>query len=265
MILFMYGNKFAETPLYLSNRGNHMLEQENLIKASDLNERAIIAKGSEAEVENLITEFTPFLRNRVARYSAQFEEYLREDLFSVAMSAFYEAIQSYDDEKGYFFPFADRVVCARIIDNVRKIQRHRGKTVSLDDDEQPNSAQAAAINAISVQSYEESRRREDLAEEIEQFKSEIASWGITMESLVRDSPKHKELRNTYKKIVFSIAENADIIQTIKLKRYFPVKKISEITKLPQKKLERARTFIIASLIIKTGDYDLLTGFLDGGR
>lgn len=243
-----------------------MSEQETLVKASDLDERAITAKKSEEEFENLLREFTPFLRNRVVRYSANFDTHLREDLFSIAMMAFHEAIKSYDSEKGYFFPFANRVVCARIIDHVRKVRNQLTNTVySLDDDEQPNSPQSAAINEISMQNYENARRQEDLAEEMERFQEDIASWGITMDALVKNSPKHKELRVTYKKIIFSILENADILQTIKLKRYFPIKTISEVTGLPQKKLERARTFIIASLVIKMGDYDLLSGYIDDGR
>ena len=239
-----------------------MAEEVRLEKAADLDSRAKKAKESEIEAEKLIIEFTPFLKSQVAKYSTRYDEHQREALFSVAMSAFYEAISSYDAQKGRFFPFADRVVRLRIIDHIRRISRHIGKTVSLDeDDEERQGAQSAIISELSVRSYNEQQRREMLAQEIEQFKIEIASWGITMDALVLASPKHKELRNTYYEVIASISLNPDIMQTIKLKRYFPIKAISEITGIPSKKLERARTFILASLIIKTGDYDLLPEFI----
>ena len=213
-----------------------MFEQDKLEKAASLDERAITAKESAAETENLIIEFKPFLHSRVAKYSARFDGHLREDLFGSAMLAFHEAIQSYEKVKGHFFPFANRVVCARIIDNVRKINRQEGKTISIDDeDDEQQSAQSAAIAVLSIRNYDEERRREQLAEEIEQFKAEIALWGMTMDALVKASPKHKGLRNTYKKIISLVIQDADIMQTIHVKRYFPIKAISKITGLPSKK------------------------------
>jgi len=238
-----------------------VVEEEIIEKPNNLNHRAISAKSSETEAKNLIEDFMPFLRGRVAKYSVRFDEHLRDDLLSTAMMAFYEAVHSYDAEKGHFFPFANRVVCARIIDNIRKISRHEGRTISLSEDDEQQLTESAAINVISMRKYEAERRREQLTEEIEQFMSEAASWGITMDALVKGSPKHRELRLTYRDILSTVTESPEIMQTIHIKRYFPIKAISKITGLPQKKLERARIYILASLIIKTGDYELLSEYV----
>jgi len=178
------------------------------------------------------------------------------------MTGFYEAIMNYDAAKGHFFPFADRVVRSRIIDSIRAANRNEGMTVSLDEeDEEQKTAQSAAIAKISMRNYEAARRQEMLQDEIEQFKAEIKSWGFTMEILAKSSPKHKQLRESYYEVLTAVLNDHDIMQTIRLKRYFPVKAISKITGFPQNKLERARIFIIASLIIKMGDYGLLCDFL----
>jgi RNA polymerase sigma factor len=237
-----------------------MHKEERIENPAGLDQRVISAKESDSEAKALIEEFMPFLRGRVAKYSARYDEHQREDLLSTAMMAFYEAVQSFDAERGHFFPFANRVVCARIIDQMRKINRHMGKTVSLDEDE--TEQQSAAINVISMRNYDAELRQKRLSEEIEMFKSEVAFWGITMEALARGSPKHKELRHTYKEIISSVINCPEIMQTIHLKRYFPIKAIAKITGLPHKKLERARTFILASLVIKTGDYELLTEYIE---
>jgi len=239
-----------------------MLEEERVEKTTDLDNRVVEAKKSEYEIEQLITEFTPYLHGQVARYSARYDKYQRDTLFSYAMSAFFEAITNYDAEKGRFFPFADRVVRSRIIDAIRELSRNEGKTVSLDDeDEEQKTAQSAAIREISMRNYEAERRQEMLVEEIEQFKAELQTWGITMEALAQASPKHKQLRKTYYDVLSAVMNDQDIMQTIRLKRYFPIKAISKITGLPQNKLERARLFVLSSLIIKMGDYDLLSDFL----
>ena len=231
----------------------------------DLDRRAVAARQSEAEVKVLIEEFLPFLRVRVSRYSMYFSEHLHEDILSTAMMALYEAIEKYDIDKGHFFPFADRVVRARIVDHVRKIIKQENKTIYLGDNDE-NMMQSSAINVVSMRNYNEEQRRAQLAEEIESFISEIATWGITMETLAKGSPKHKELRKTYRVVIKEILKDPKIIQTIKLKHYFPIKAISEITGLPQKKLERARTYIIAVLIIKDGDYELLSDYIgEGGQ
>ena len=232
-------------------------------KPMELDERAKVAKLSKDEMERLIDDFKAFLHARVYRYAFQSDESQKEEMFGTAMMAFYESIQKYDAEKGHFFPFANKIVCERLIDYNRKAFRSRGATVPLEDeDEDQTSSQSAAINKISVHTYEAQRSQESLVEEIEQLKAELSVWGITMASLARQSPKHKKLREEYKMIVSTIIQAPDIIQTIQIKRYFPIKAISAISGLPPKKLERARNFILASVIIKMGDYQYLSEYLN---
>ena len=238
---------------------------ESIRQTISLDDRVIKAKQSEQETTRLLEEFMPFLDARVAKYSSQADADKRDKLQSVAMMAFYEAIQKYDMLKGHFFPFANRVIRARFFDTLRKIYKNGEPTISLDasDDGQPNT-QSAAINKISMQAYEARRRQEMLAEEIEQFKGELTSWGITLEALAKQSPKQRKLLETYRMIVAKVSQNLGVIETIWLKHYFPVKIVSEITGLPQKNVERARTFILASLIIKLGDYDYLAEYVSYG-
>ena len=239
-----------------------MMEEEAIVRPTSLDERAAAAKQSEEEAKSLIEEFLPFMKGRVARYSGRLDEYAREDMLSIAMSAFYEAVYSYDVERGHFYSFADRVVCARLIDQVRKHSRLAGKTVSLDsDDDDGEDTRTSLSDMISIRNYEESLRREQLAQEIEQFKSEIAEWGITLEALEKSSPKHSQLRKIYKEIASAVIKSHEITQTIAIKHYFPVSAVVKITGVPAKKIERARVYLIASFIIGTGDYELLSEYI----
>jgi len=234
-------------------------------KTRDLDDRAAAAKVSKDEAERLINDFYPYLGKCVAKYSQQDKRY-HEELFSTAVMAFYESIRSYSMEKGHFFPFANHVINKRIIDHLRKIYKHDGRTFSLEGgDEAATAAQSAAIDNISVRLYEAQRRQEQLAEEIEQFKAELGAWGITMEALSEQSPKHKALLDTYRQAVQRMAVTPNIVQIIRNKHYFPVKTIAYVTGLPQKKIERARTFLLASLILKVGDYELLSDYVGDRR
>jgi len=240
---------------------------DEIEEAANLDNRAVIAKQSSDDMNHLIADFMPFMHACVAKYLLQNNVYHRQEMFSVAMRAFHEAIQKYNIEKGHFFPFANRVVRERIIDYIRAIYRHEGKTVPLVENnttmegEQRLQTALTAEEEISIRLYDAACNQELLADEIERFKLELATWGITMESLHKQSPKHKQLRATCKFVVSTIAQMPDIVQTIQLKRYFPISTISKITEVPPKKLERARTFILASLIIKFGDYELLSSYV----
>jgi len=235
------------------------------IQADSLDARVLEAKQSKDEIEILLEEFRPFLNSRISRYSSQTDHDQQQELFSAAMIALYEAIQKYDAAKGHFFPFANQVVSRRLIDHVRQLYRHKGQTIPLEEDnEEQSSAQSAAINEISMRSYDMRNRQEMIAEEIKQFKIELLAWGITLDVLSKQSPRQKKLLETYRMIVKKSFQNQDIVQTIQIKHYFPIKLIAESTGLPQKTVERARTFTLASLIIKLGDYQYLSEYISDG-
>jgi len=242
--------------------------EEVISQSSSMDDRAVKARDSKDGTEGLIEEFKAFINARVARYSVHADAMQRDEMQSTAMLAFYEAIKKYDPAKGHFLPFANMIVCARLIDFNRRISNRTIPTISLDDtgdDEEGDQAQSAAVSELSIRIYESERRRESLVEEIEQFKAELSAWGLTLASLVEQSPKHSKLRDEYREAITKISQAPDIMQTIQVKRYFPQKAIGEITGLPQKKLERARNYILASLIIITGDYDALSDYVTDGR
>ena len=244
-----------------------MVGNEKTGQAADLDRRAVEAKESEREAERLIEDFRPYLNSCATRYSINNTSGHYDEMYSTAMLAFYESIQNYDAEKGHFFQYVERVVRSRLIDDVRKLYKHTGSTIpleSIEDDGESEQNHINAIDELSMRIYDEQRRREMLECEIEQFKAELDDWGITMETLSHHSPKHKKLRDAYGEIISQIAGNNNIIQTICIKRYFPVKEVAEISGYPHKSIERARTYILATLIIKLGDYDLLSEYIGGG-
>jgi RNA polymerase sigma factor len=233
-----------------------------IIKADGIDDRAVAAKSSKESAESLIADFRPFMQSLATRYSTQYPGDQRDEILSVVMVAFYEAIRSYDIKRGHFFPFAERVIRARIIDFVRAASRYNNRTVALDELGQSQGVtQSGVLGEVARRQYDDLQKENDLRDEIVQFVAELETWGISFEVLSKRSPKHKRLLDTYRTVVRQIIEDPDIIQTIQIKRYFPVKAISEKTGLPPKKLERARIFVLASLIIHLGDYEYLSEYV----
>jgi RNA polymerase sigma factor len=96
---------------------------------------------------------------------------------------------------------------------------------------------------------------------LEEYGRELAVWGIKLENLVKHSPKHKTLRDACRRAIGEILRDGDAVTLIFGKKRFPMKKISEITGLPLKKLERLRIYIMAVLIILKGDYEYLPEYI----
>jgi RNA polymerase sigma factor len=234
------------------------MPEEQIISDLTIDERATQAKSDNEAADLLISEFTPFLLSRAGK-SSMGDKNNAEELYSIALMAFYEAIKNYDYNKGHFFPFANEVVKRRLIDAVRKLYSNKHNVIPFDENsetEEPTLFTNAAIKAHRASNYQE-----DLVNEIEQFKLELSEWGITLEALVKQSPKHKALRKKYKDAIEKLSNSSDIMRTLWVKRYFPAKKASEISGLSKKNLEYARIFIIASLIIKNGDYLYLSEYV----
>ena len=234
------------------------MPEEQIISDVNIDERAIQAKTNNDEANALIEEFTPFLWSRVSKYSLG-DKNLAEDLFSVALMAFFEAIKSYDYSKGHFFPFASEVVKRRLIDAVRK--QYKKKQDIIPFEENADAEEKTLFTNAAFDAYRKTRYQENLVLEIEQFKRELSDWGFTLEALTKQSPKHKALLIKYKEAVEKLANSQEVMHTIQIKRYFPIKKASEITGLSKKNLEYARIFIIASLIIKNGEYTYLSEYV----
>jgi len=233
----------------------------------ELDERAEKALADETGFEALLREFKPFLLSRASRLAGDNAE-RREEMIHIANMAFYESVKSYNQQKGHFFQFMNSVVHKRLIDEVRKLYTKRVVTVPIEnagDDRNDSEAFPSNIDKASINVYIEDEQRYSLTLEIECFKAELSDWGITMAELAARSPKQAKLRAVYNKVVNDIADDAEIMRIILIKRYFPGKKIANLTKVPQKTVERGRIYIIASLIIRSGDYDYLKGYITGNR
>ena len=249
-----------------SNRGGIFMDVEHglLHKPADLDARALTAQASEIDMENLISDFKPYFAHVATKYAIRSLDSHKDELFNVAQMAFYEAIQGFDRKRGHFFPFAKLVVRNNVVDYIRKNYRKNEHTVPLEDSYEVDGRSVSnLLSKVSIEQYEGTLRQKRLSEELQQFRLALATWKISMESLVKESPKHKTLAGTYKGVVQMIMNNAEILNTIRNKHYLPVKEISKISGLPQKKIERARTFILAAILIKIGDYDFLSDYVEG--
>jgi len=226
-----------------------------------INERVERIKGNKDEIDKLVEEYKPFIASCTEKFTGNFVEYGKSDELSIALIAFVESIECYDSTKGNFLSFAQGVMKRRLVDFYRKEKRHNN-VVSLnvyketDDDEEIDLSEQYSLEKYSMDEVSKQRKFE-----IEDLKKELLKWDIKFEELVHVSPKHKTTREVCGKAIKMILSRQDIIECIKVKKYFPVSEIANGLKISRRKLERLRKYIIASVIILTGDYQYIREYL----
>jgi len=211
-----------------------------------LEERVIKIRGDNSEVGKLISEFKPFIAGVAQKRVGKFLQYGVDDELSVGLSAFKEAVDSYDAARGKFLSFARMVISMRLIDHFRK--QGREKTESLD-----GSQSGSALDQGSVERYRISDENEKRILEIIQYRTELEKWGISLEELAEISPIKKSLREQYKMVARIIVNKSSILDTLMKTKRLPIKEIEEVISIHRKKLERGRIYIIAMVLAIIGN------------
>ena len=210
-----------------------------------LENRVIEVREDKFKTSRLIYEFRPFIAGVIQKRAGRFIQYGVDDEFSIGLSAFKEAMDSYDKEKGKFLSFARMVIDRRIIDYYRRNSKRR--TISLDDDALSSmDFKGNGVNYKEQYSIDE-EREERMIEAIE-YRAELEKWGIGLEELAEISPRSGSLREEYKEIARSIVNDSDILKTLMETKRLPLKKIERNMWVHRKKLERGRIYIIAMVL-----------------
>lgn len=233
---------------------------KDLLFPGALNQRVLQIQNKEEEIEPLICEYKPFIMATARKCS--YKSYITEqdDEYSVALLAFVEAVKAYRADKGNFLSFAKRIIRMRCIDYYRKNKREVEGLASLDS-MRDDSREDSLIYSQSIKHYDQAEIARNRALEIEQFKQELAKWNITFSDLVQVSPKQVKTRRVCQKVINYLLGNEEKLRYIFQKQMLPLSDLEKDLLIPRKQLERLRKYIIAVLIIKTGDYPFLQDYV----
>jgi len=229
---------------------------------NDLNQRVIDSRDDKAKTEQLIEEYKPFIASVVQKHLGRYVEYGVDDELSIALLAFHEAIMKYDLNKGNFLSLARVTIKHRLIDYFRRENRNKPSTISIEQEREDidNEAQDLSENQ-AIKDFQERQIRDLRKEEILEVKKALSAWGINFLDVAKSSPKKEGTRKSYLKAINYIIGNPDILNIMKKKKYLPVEKIAEATKIPRKTIERGRNYIVAAVIILSGDYQYLKEYI----
>jgi len=234
------------------------------MKELTLNERVEQIKCSENDINQLVNEYKPFIASCVQKSTGHFVNYGEDDELSIALIAFVEAIKSYDKAKGNFLSFSQNVIKRRLIDYYRKEKKH-SNVISItsytneNDDPEYDFTANESMEKYSLQKISDYRKLE-----LQDLKKELSDWDISFFDLVNISPKHEKTRRMYSDIIKFLVSCPELITQIKQKKLLPIAEIEKNLDIPRKTIERARKYILAVIIILTGDYQYVSEYIDLG-
>lgn len=215
-------------------------------KKISLEERVIKSKNSNDELNTLISDFKPFIASVVQKKVGKYLEYGVDDELSVGLSAFMEAVNSFDVKKGTFLSFSRLVINARVIDFLRKKSKLR--TISIDEDSQNENELSGILDKKSMEKYRLENEEDSRKLEVIEYACLLKNWNISFNDLVRISPKKDTLRQEYKNTARAIIDNDNILGELLRTKRLPIQEIEKILKIHRKKLERGRIYIIAIVL-----------------
>ncbi|MEL7657030.1 MAG: sigma factor, partial [Bacillota bacterium] len=144
----------------------------------NIDENAIQAKNNEQYIEEFIKEYEVFILHTAHKSAGKYIT-KRDDQWSIALSAFHEAVNSYDFDKGAFLPFAETVIKRRLYDYARKQSRHDCE-VLIDSYAIENDAEGEELSVkYEVMTKMAANQESDAKLEIQMISDTLQEYGIT--------------------------------------------------------------------------------------
>ena len=210
--------------------------------------------------ESVITKYTPFILKTASDYTGRYISQGADEEYSVSLIAFNEAIDSFDSTRGVsFFAFARVVIRRRLMDFSGR-QNKKTCEVSMQVLEEQNPY---VEYGVSLDRYRQTTEQEDRKLEIEEYSRALQEFDISFDSLVGAAPKKRDARTRAIEVARIIAGNPQFLEHLRKNRQLPLADILDKTSLSRKTLERHRKYIIAIVLILTGDYYYLKDYVQG--
>lgn len=226
-------------------------------------EREVVrARQEEPFLERFIEAYQPFIL-RTASGCAGFTVTRSDDEFSIALLAFYEAVRHFNPDAGSFGSFAALVIRHRLADYYRA-QRHFAPEIPLsprafdgtvDRDESDVSFQIAVSDALSQ------NRSETAMWEIEAANQQLYPYGFCLADLSACVPHAERPRRDCAKAIAVVLQCPNLFAELKRLQRLPVKRLARTSHVRQSVIERHRRYIIAAVLLLSGDFPKLCTYL----
>jgi RNA polymerase sigma factor len=223
-----------------------------------------IKEGDSLLREDFLSKYTPFMLKITSKVLGKYIDIKNSDEYSIALSAFNEAIDCYDMTKNYnFLLFSEHVIKKRLIDYMRKNKRNKEFPFSYFDDE------GEMLEKYIVPEQNISFEDIELREELIEYKECLADYGITLVELISNAPKHSDSRRLCIRIAKILADDEELFRLLQKYRNIPRNELKKKAGVHSRTIGLHRKYIIALCLIFRSNLELSKSYLsfteEGGR
>ena len=192
-------------------------------------------------IDKLIQDYMAFIVKTVSSITGRYVSVENDDELSIALIAFKEAIDKYEESRGSFSAFAKLVISSRVKNYLIK-ENKNNKVESIE----ALKEKGIDISEVAETVVEES---DELSNEIGKLKEEIEAFGFTFEDLVDEAPKHEDTRRNAIELSEKVSKEKSLTSFMYEKRRLPIKQISVKFSVTEKVIKRSKKFIISVVSI----------------
>lgn len=219
--------------------------------------------GDKQAMEDLLVSYSPFMKKTAGQVCKRFINDHDEE-FSIALSAFHEAVNGFNQEKNAsFLTFAHMVIRRRVIDFIRKEAGRKEFVHDFQGLSETDDFHSGIDTSASIQDFSEQQQAAVRREEIAEYVKLLSGYGMSFQDLVKVSPSHEDARTTAIQIAQLVAETEEYKQHLLQKKKLPVKEIEQLVEVSRKTIERNRKYIIAVALLLMSDLHYLKDYLKG--
>lgn len=205
---------------------------------------------SPTDKNKIIESHKDFIYNYTCYICKKTLDWKNDDELSIALIAFNEALDTFDNNSSSsFLGYARLVMKNRLIDYFKNEKKHA--SIYLEN-EQDNKAHPAEVKA-AYNSFEKELDRRDKAYEIEEFEKVVTSFNFSFFSLVENCPKHNDTRQNLMQIAQKASSSQLVVTKMHKTKKLPIKEIRNLTGASRKILETWRCYLIALILINTNE------------
>ena len=234
---------------------------------NDLNTAALQARDNSSLRNNFIQDNEELILRLAYKATGTYVT-TSDDNYSIALIAFNEAIDSYDESKGNFTSFAALVIKRRLTDEYRKNKGEMPVSPSSfeaygDEDETHSfdNSVTAKMNELAGDKQAEVERLEAMKAEIAEATQVLSYYGFTFAELAEYSPKSTATKATCRDAIICLLRPGDLYDAMRASKLLPIKEIETRTGAKRKTLERHRKYIMAVSELLQGDFPHLCEYL----
>ena len=205
-------------------------------------------------IDELIDCHMGFIIRTVSNMTGRYVSTENDDEFSIALSAFAEAVERYRPERGAFLSFAGLVIRSRLSTYLEREKRYQD-TVSLEGLAENGQEPEAPLK----------EDHSDFQEEIYQFQKELSLFALTLEDLAENSPRHHDTRERAVTIAEKSSREQVIVDETYRKRKLPIRRVAKFCSVSEKIVKDSKLFILATMLIFLKKFPMLLNWVGKGR